>query len=159
MSEFLSSLSSNDKNAPEIKFLIHYLYHQLVKKKKKSSESLLYFDAYIQIFTSYRWWKPWLRTFQWPAHSASLAYMPGLRLIRKLPLCPEEHLATPKAWFYLKSSDMLTANVPLLSCGKSGRHLIMTKRREGSFFFSCSNIQMSYATLLLMMKTSSGNVH
>ena len=38
------------KNASEI-------YHQLVIKKKKkdpSSESLLYFDVYTQIFTSYR---------------------------------------------------------------------------------------------------------
>ena len=85
--------------------------------------------------------------------------MPGLGLIRKLPLCSKDHLATPKASFYLKASDMLAGNVPLLSCGKSGRHLIMTKRREGSDFFSCSNIQMSYATLLLMMKTGSGNVH
>ena len=47
------------KNASEIKFPSNSLFISPISKKKKkkkdpSSESLLYFDVYTQIFTSYR---------------------------------------------------------------------------------------------------------
>lgn len=43
------------KNASEIKFPSNSLFISPISKKKDpSSESLLYFDVYTQIFTSYR---------------------------------------------------------------------------------------------------------